>query len=432
MYLLQTPGASEAIRCADPEVMHLFYTLLVLLVVTRICSEIAVRLKLPPLVGELFGGIFLGVGIAVMAESPEFLSEIDSDQTIQAVLDLAVFFLMLLAGIEMRPKDLVDASARAVPVAVVGMVVPLALGLAIGWWWLPESDWKMAQSLFIGVALAITAVPVAVRVLLDIGQLQSRVGQVIVAAALMDDIMSLALLAVLTGIIGADEPLSAMPILMISLNVGVFFAVAWASGRYLLPWIGRRVQQLDLEHAEFSLLIIYALALSVVAEALDMHFLIGAFAAGVFFNRNIVGSRTYERLKTQSEAVTMGFLAPIFFASIGIHLDLAAVVEAPAFVLLLLLAATVGKLVGAGVVARLTGFESREALAIGAAMNARGAVEIIIAGIALQAGLFDKPVPTPASVEYLFSAIVIVAIVTTVATPLMLRKLLPNGRASAD
>jgi Kef-type K+ transport system membrane component KefB len=324
----------------------------------------------------------------------------------------------------MRPKDLAGATRQAIPIAIAGMFVPLALGFALGWWWLPESEWKIAQSLFIGVALAVTAVPVAVKALLDLGQLQTRIGQVIVAAAVIDDVISLVLLAVLTAVISANVSVSAGLLATIVLNVAIFFAVAWITGRYLLPHIGRYVRRLDMEHAEFSLLIVYGLALSVIAELLDMHFLIGAFAAGVFFNRNVVGGDTYDRLRSQSEALTMGFLAPVFFASIGLHLDLSALREIPVFLVVFLLAATIGKLAGAGIAARMSGFSTAQSIAVGAAMNARGAVEIIIAGIALQAGLFDRPDPTPPAIEYLFSAVVIMAVFTTLVTPFALQKLL--------
>jgi Kef-type K+ transport system membrane component KefB len=408
--------------------MHLLYILLILLLVTRIGSEIAVRLKQPALVGELLGGVLLGILIVSAPDSAEAIAELDSDKTFQAVLDLAVFFLMLLAGIEMRPGDLAQASGKAVPIAIVGMVLPLGLGFALGWWWLPESDWKTAQSLFIGVALAITAVPVAVKVLMDFGQLQTQVGQVVIAAAVIDDVLSLLLLAMLTSIITAGENVSAGLLLRIGFNVLAFFAAAWLIGRYLLPRAGQYVQKLASAHGDLSLLIIFALALSVLAEALGMHFLIGAFAAGLLFTRNVVGKGTHDALRSQTEAITLGFLAPVFFASIGIHLNVTAIAAAPLFLLVLLLAATVGKLAGAGLAARASGFSGRESLAVGSAMNARGAVEIIIADIALRAGLFDHPDPTPPAIDYLFSAIVIMAIVTTLSTPIALRWLLPAER----
>ncbi|HMB73249.1 MAG TPA: cation:proton antiporter, partial [Gammaproteobacteria bacterium] len=263
-----------------------------------------------------------------------------------------------------------------------------------------------------------------VKVLMDLGQLQTKVGQVVVAAAVIDDVLSLVLLAVLTALISADEALTAGAIIEILASVAAFLLIAWILGRFLLPIIGSLVKKLQLEHAEFSLLVIFGLALSVLAEFLEMHFLIGAFAAGVLFTRNVVGDPAYRKIVEQVEVLTMGFLAPVFFASIGMHLDLGAVPGAPVFLILLLVLATIGKVVGAGGAAWFSGFSTRSSLAIGSAMNARGAVEIIIADIALRAGLFDHPDPAPPSVEYLFSAVVIMAIVTTLASPLLLRPLL--------
>lgn len=403
--------------------MHILYILLVLLVVTRIGAEIAVRLRQPALVGELLAGVLLGILVVAAPESAEVIAELDSDKTFQAVLDLAVFFLMLLAGIETHPRDLARASGKAVPIALGGMLLPLALGFTLGWWWLPPSDWHMAQSLFLGVALAITAVPVAVKVLIDLDQLGSPVGQAIVASAVIDDVLSLVLLAVLTAVISTEEAVTPGSLMIILANVAGFLAIAWVTGRHLLPRIGNYLRKLSSDHSDMSLLIIFGLALSVLAEFMHMHFLIGAFAAGVVFTRNVAGQEVHERLEKQTEAITLGFLAPVFFASIGIHLDLSAVTAAPLFLTLLLLAAFIGKLAGTGLTARLAGFDNRDSLAIGAAMNARGAVEIIIADIALRAGLFDQPEPTPPAVDYLFSAIVIMAIVTTLVSPLVLRRL---------
>lgn len=407
--------------------MHLLYILLILLLITRVGAEIAVRLRQPALVGELLAGVLLGVLVVAAPDSAEAIADLDSDKTFQAILDLAIFFLMLLAGIETRPKDLARASGKAIPIALAGMLLPLLLGFVVGWWWLPASEWRFAQSLFIGVALAITAVPVAVKVLMDLDRLQTPIGQVIIAAAVIDDLLSLILLAVLTAIITSGEALTPGSLLKILVSVAAFLALSWAIGRFVLPAVGRHLRKLESEHSDMSLLIIFALALSVLAEWLHMHFLIGAFAAGVVFTRNVAGEKAHEQLQIQTRAITLGFLAPVFFASIGIHLDLSAIVAAPLFLLVLLIAAFAGKLVGAGIAARVVGFDGRDSLAIGAAMNARGAVEIIVADIALRAGLFDKPEPTPPAIDYLFSAVVIMAIVTTLTSPVALRGLLPRN-----
>jgi Kef-type K+ transport system membrane component KefB len=311
------------------------------------------------------------------------------------------------------------------------MLLPLALGILLGWVWLPESDWKLVQSLFLGVALAITAVPVAVKVLMDLGRLESRVGQVVVAAAVLDDIFSLLLLAVLTSMISTSEAPSVASLGLIAVKTLLFIGIAGLAGRYLLPLLARWTRYVCVEYAEFTVVLLFGLGLAVLAEALGMHFLIGAFAAGVLFTRNTIDAEAYKRLRNQFEALTLGFFAPVFFASIGIHLDLTAAVEIPVFVAALLAFAIFGKLVGAGLAARLSGLDGREAVAVGAAMNARGAVEIIIADIALRAGLFAHPTPTPDVVRYLFSAVVIMAIVTTLMSPVMMRAALEPGESGS-
>jgi Kef-type K+ transport system membrane component KefB len=212
--------------------------------------------------------------------------------------------------------------------------------------------------------------------------------------------------------------------LTLGLSVVAFFAIAVLLGRYALPALGKLARNLSVEHADFTVLVIFGLTLAVLAELLSMHFLIGAFAAGVLYTRSAVGKPMHDRLTTQVKALTLGFLAPVFFASIGIHLDLAAIVQIPWFLIVLLVVATIGKLAGAGLAARLRGFSNADSTAIGAAMNARGAVEIIIADIALRAGLFASPEPVPPSIEYLFSAIVIMAIFTTIGSPLVLKRAL--------
>lgn len=405
--------------------MEGFLILLILLIVTKACADVAVRFGQPALVGELLGGVLIGLAATLLPQTAGFVTDINSDKTFEAILDLAVFFLMLVAGLEMRPKDLAGVSRRAAPVAIAGMVLPLALGFGLGWWLLPDSEWLFAQSLFLGVALAITAVPVAVKVLIDLDQLQTETGQIVVAAAVIDDVLSLVLLAVLTAILSSSQELSAASIALIGGKVILFFAVAWLFAKFVMPLVGRLMDRVNVSYADFTTVIILGLVLSVFAEFLHMHFLIGAFTAGLMCSRRVIGEDSYEKVRDEIEALTLGFFAPVFFASIGIHLSLAAAIEIPVFVILLLGFATFGKLLGAGGTALAVGLDRRRALAVGAAMNARGAVEIIIADIALRAGLFQHPEPVPPVIENMFSAVVIMAIVTTLIAPVMLRALLP-------
>ncbi len=404
--------------------MEMLYVLLVLLLITRLCGELAVRLGQPVLVGELLSGIALGVLTQHFAGSFPVLANLPENEVFDFVTNLAMFFLMLLAGIEMGPRDLAESSGAAVFVAIGGLALPMALGFGLGWAVIPDSPLKLAQSLFLATALAITAVPVTVKVLLDLRQLQTRLGQTIVSAAVFDDILSLLLLAILTAVIKTGGFPQASTVLLLLGEVTIFFAITVIVGRYIFPWAGRLVKGARADEFGFSALLIGALALALAAEALGMHFIIGAFAGGLFFVRQTIDDDVYEAIQARLSGITSGFLAPLFFASIGMHLELGAVTTIPGFVGVLILIAFFGKLVGSGLPAYWRGFPPREAAAVGVGMSARGAVELIIADIALRAGLFLQPKPVPEIIEHMFSAVVIMALVTTLMTPPMLKQIM--------
>jgi Kef-type K+ transport system membrane component KefB len=411
--------------------MELLYILLVILVVARAFAELAVRIGQPSLVGEIVAGILLGLLLKHYSGALPALESLTEDRVFIAITDLGIFFLMLLGGLELRPKAIAGASKGAATVAVSAMVLPFFAGLAVAWLYLPESEYKIAQAVFVGTGLAITAVPIAVKVLMDFGKLDSPMGRTVISAAIIDDVISLVLLAMLTALIKTGALPSASEILLLMGEIALFFAAVTVVGLFILPKLAKLImRRFKVDELEFSFLVVVALLFSVLAEELSMHFILGAFVAGLFFSKRTLDEGVYEDVKKKTSAITTGFLAPIFFASIGLHLDLGAVGGIPGFLALLIFIAFASKLVGAYVPAKMIGFPRREALSIGVAMSARGAVELVIAGIALRWGLFTKPEPRPPIVEYMFSAIVIVAIVTTLVVPVALRPLLREQGAS--
>jgi Kef-type K+ transport system membrane component KefB len=407
--------------------MEILYLLLLLLLITRIFGELADRIGQPPLVGELIAGIILGLSVQFFSEPLSALSDLHEDRVFIAITDLGIFFLMLMGGIEMRPREIIKSSAESFLVALSAMVLPLILGFVTAWFFLPDSKYRIAQALFVGTALAITAVPVTIRVLLDLGKLDSRVGRLIVTSAVFDDVLSLILLAVLTAFIKTGELPEGIEILFLVGKILLFLVISITIGLYLLPRMGKLVKHYIItDEFELSFLIIIGMGFSVLAEILGMHFIMGAFVAGLFFVRRTINPKIYEDVKGKISGITTGFLAPFFFASIGLHLDLQAFVAVPLFLILLIVVAFIGKFIGAAVPCLLVGFTRREAVATGVALSARGAVELIIADIALRAGLFSHPEASGTLVEYLFSVIVIVAIVTTVLVPIVLRFILSS------
>lgn len=412
--------------------MELFIILLALLVAGRIFGEVAVRAGQPSLVGELIAGILIGAVVHYYPETfPAFVGLAESE-VFRAVTDLGVFFLMLLAGIEMQPHKLTEKSGGTFLIALSGMLVPLLLGFGLLWFLVPDSPYRLAQALFLGTALAITAVPVAVKILMDLGRLESRLGQIIVGAAIFDDVLSLILLSALTALIQTGDFMSLFDLATLVGKIVLFFAITTAIGIFVLPRLEPMVRRLLTKEVEFNLLVLVALAFAVLAEMLDMHFIIGAFVAGLFFSRRALSAEIYEDVKRKVSALTLGFLAPLFFVSIGLRLEITALTAVPLFVIGLIVLAVAGKICGAALPAMAVGISRRDSLAIGVAMSARGAVELIIAEIALRAGLFSHPEPRPLIIEHMFSAVVIMAIVTTILAPIGLRLLIPADEKETD
>jgi Kef-type K+ transport system membrane component KefB len=410
--------------------VEILYLILVLLVVTRVFAELAERSGFPAIVGELVAGVALGFLLRGSYDTLVLLWSACQSETFTALVSLGMFFLMLLAGIRMEPLEFARVSKSAIVVAVGGMIVPVGAGIALGFAVLPESQFKLVQSLFLGTALAITAVPVAVRIFMDLGMLDSRVGRTVIAAALWDDLLSLFLLALLLAALGEDfsGAFQAATVIILVGKAVMFFAVTIPVGFFVFPLVGKYLRHLHFPEVDFSMLLIAALAYAIFAELMGLHFIIGAFLAGMFFHPNVVDPDVYERVEQQMSGITRGFLAPIFFVSVGLNLDLSAVRHVPGFVGLLIVIAIVSKLIGSGLPAYWVGHSKRESLMVGFGMSGRGAVELIVAGVALEAGLFLQPYPTPPIVESLFSAIVIMALVTTVATPIFLHLLASNTK----
>lgn len=405
--------------------MEMFWLLLILLGFARLAGELAVRFGQPSLVGELLAGVVLGVAATQLGDIVPMLTELHDNDVLLFLVDFGIFFLMLIAGVELSPRELKKASAKGAIVGTVGFAIPLALGVGVAFWLLPASDQHTGQALFLGTALAATAVPVTVKVLMDLGQLNTRFGRTIVSAAAVDDVLTLFALAMLTSVIEVGSFPPGMELGFMVLRIAGFFLGAWIIGRFVYPWFGKLLVRAEVVELELSGLMVMALLFAVAAEELGMHFLLGPFLAGVFWVQNTTNRETFERVSGRVRGLTFGIFAPVFFASVGLDIRLDALLTAPLLVGVVLLAASAGKFLGTALPARFLGFDGRQALALGAAMNARGAVELIIADVALRAGLFETP-DHPA-VKNLFSATVIMALVTTLAAPPLMRWLLASA-----
>ncbi|MDJ0942330.1 MAG: cation:proton antiporter [Kiloniellales bacterium] len=397
---------------------------LVVLLAARIFGRLAVACHQSSSIGEILAGVVLALALVSLPVELPLLAGLKGSEAVELIGEVGIFLLLLLTGIEMEPKEIAEHSREAVLVACGGMLLPLALGCLLGWAVLPPSDLKQGQVLIIGIGLSISAIPVAAKVFMELGLLHQAVGEIVIAAAVIDDILGLVLLAIASHlIIQGDLPDLAALLLLLG-AVGVFFGVAIGLGLHVYGPLWRWLHVHHGEAMSLSALLLFALGLGALAELLGLHFVLGPFVAGLFFETGRVGVEAYERVKAVVGTVTSAVAAPVFFAWIGLQLDLDAFTTVPEFLAALIALAFLGKLIGAGLPAYLCGLGPRHALAIGIGLSGRGAVELVIASIAQKSGLFLAGDGAHPIVGNLFSALVITAVATTLVVPIGLRCLL--------
>jgi len=401
--------------------LEVFAHLLALLILARAFGEAAERLGQPASVGEIIAGVILAGSAAWFGASVPFIAQLASSDVLEPVANLGIFFLVLLAGIETEPKEIAESSATSFAVASGGMLLPLLSGFGLAWLFLPESGVRPAQALLTGVALSISAIPATVKVLTDLDLLHTRIGEITVSAAVFDDVLGLLLLAVLLAMIETGHAPSVAALALLLGKVALFFVITAVLGAHVYPRVSRGLKAMQAAALEFTALAGVGLAYGLLAELLGMHWILGAFMAGLYFERSRVGMRAYNEIKLICVTITKGFLGPLFFISIGLRVDLSAISAIPLFLSLLVAVAFAGKIIGAGLPALWMGLNRWEAMAVGAGMTARGAVELVVLSIAYEAGLFAQGNQNHSIVAHLFSSLILIGVVTTLLAPIFLR-----------
>lgn len=401
------------------DMVTLLVALAVLIGTARICGEIFTRLRQPAVIGEFLAGILLGPtvfgALAPEAYATLFPAEGAFPIALSALTGVAVVLFLLVAGIEVDLSTVWRQGKTAISVATFGMIVPFALGFAIAWIfptitraYTPEN--RLIFALFFATAMSISALPVIAKILMDLGIFRSDMGMVVVAAAIINDLAGWIIFAFLLSMMDAES--AHMSVGATLMGVIVFTVLMLTLGRRALHWALPWVQA----HTAWPGGVLgFSLALTFLAagltEWLGVHGIFGAFLFGVALGDS-------EHLRGRTRATLEQFIsfifAPLFFASVGLRIDFAASFDL-GLVTLVLVIGTVGKVAGCWIGARLAGMAQREALAVGGALNARGAMEIILGLIAMEAGLIG---------ERMFVALVVMALVTSMGSALSLRFLL--------
>lgn len=396
-------------------VVQLLFQLSIMILMGRLFAEIARRLKQPAVVGEIFAGIILGPTIMGMLQ-PEWFQSLfpvnDSSGVVLAgFVQVAVVMLLFIAGLEVDLHIVWQQGGQAVITSLFGLVVPFALGFVFPYYFpeffgMAEDSSDFIFALFMGTAMAITALPVIVRILMDTNLFKSRMGLLVVASAMIDDVIGWLIFSVILGMIGKGG--HGMPLISTVILTLSFTAVMLTVGRgvinRILPWINKRMAW---PGGILSLSLALCFLGASFTEYIGIHAVFGAFIIGVS-----VGDSEHfsERAKEIVHQFINNIFAPLFFVSIGLRVNFVANFDL-GLTLIIIIIAFAGKVIGCGVGTRLGGFTWREALAAGFGMNARGAMEIILAIVALENGLINEKV---------FVSLVIMALVTSMTSgPLM-------------
>lgn len=387
-----------------------------LLILARIFAELGKKIKMPIVMGEILLGIILGPTI-LGTFSPEFSSWIfpkagASKIAMDGITSLAVVMLLFVAGMEVQLQIMLKQGKTAVYTSITSMIIPFVLGFAAVWF-LPDfftftPDRRLVYALFFGIAMAVSALPVITRILMDLNLFKTKVGMIVIAAAIFDDLTGWILFSFVLSLMGQEGEITS-----IGFTIGMIFGFGLFMliiGRYVinhtLPWIQRK---LSWPGGVLSIALGLCFLGAAFTEYIGLHAILGAFIVGIAFGDSV---HLQEREREIIYQFVTNVFAPLFFVSIGFKVNFIENFDL-ALVLLVFFLAVGCKVFGAALGGYMGGLTKRESLAVGFGLNARGAMEIILGTLALNAGLIDSK---------MFVALVVMALVTSMMSgPLVKR-----------
>jgi Kef-type K+ transport system membrane component KefB len=399
--------------------MLVFLLQIALLLSVALCfGRVAGAIGLPSVVGELIAGVVLGPSVLghLWPHASRWLFPVrgESAHLLDALAQVGVLLLVGITGAHLDLTLSRRLKVAAVRAGTLGLLIPLGLGVALGWL-LPASlatssgTHRTTFAVFLGVALCVTAVPVIAKTLIDMRLLHRDIGQLSLAAAMIDDAAGWLLLSVVSAM--AANSSAARNILISTVSLIAFIAGAVLIGRPAVRWLFLLPNRLPDAGPSVAMAAIVIFAGAALTQELKLEAVFGAFVGGILIAQP--GAAQPDRL-AGLRTVTLSVLAPIFLASAGLRIDLTLLGKpvVAACAALTLAVAIVSKFVGAYLGARWSRLSRVEGVALGAAMNCRGAVEIVVASIGLRLGVITTS---------MYTIIVLVAIVTSMMAPPLLR-----------
>lgn len=395
--------------------LELSVVLIVAIVGAQLAGSLSLRLGQPMVVGMIAAGLVLGpTGVHLLA-LPVFDHAAASGETLHTLAELGVMMLMFLAGLETDLPAMRRIGGAAFVSAALGVVVPFVGGWGVATW----AGMPPATAMFVGTILTATSVSISAQTLFELGKLRTKEGSTILAAAVIDDVIGILVLSVVVALYasGGAPP----PVWQVAAKMMAFFVAAFVlapAARQAVRFLARLRVPESMYGAALAMVLLYGWG----AEAGGgVAAITGAYLAGIVLARTELD----EPLTERTRAIAYAFFVPIFFVDIGLRADLRAALGGQEVLLGLAIVgvAIVGKVVGAGLGARLAGFRNAEALRVGAGMVSRGEVGLIVAAIGVERGVIGEDV---------FALMVAMVVITTLITPGLLRAAFRSGPPSVD
>ncbi|MFI0507004.1 cation:proton antiporter [Streptomyces albogriseolus] len=391
--------------------------LAVLLLLALSLGQLAARFKMPAIVGELLAGVLVGPSVLSHAwpALADWLMPKDTAQMhmLDAVGQVGVVLLVGITGMELKFDLVRRRRLTAARVSVCGLVLPLALGVGVGFLLpssiRPDGTSPTVFAIFLGVALCVTAIPVIAKTLMDMNLLHRDIGQLTLAAGVLDDVVGWFLLSIVSAMATAGLSTGTVATSLLY-PVGVVLA-AWVVGRPLVKAALRAAGRSASPVPTVAVTALTVLLGAAATQALHLEAVFGAFVCGALIGTS--GQLDREKLAPLRTTV-LAFLAPVFFATAGIRMDLTALTDPTvlAAACAVLAVAIIGKFAGAFAGAKMSGLGRWEGLALGAGMNSRGVIEVVVAMVGLQLGVLSAEA---------YTIVILVAIVTSLMAPPVLR-----------
>ncbi len=409
---------------APHDVMTMFLALAALLGAAKLAGELMQKLDQPSVLGEIMAGILLGPTVLGQIRPDVYAFLFPATGNLPIVLDtvttLGVVFFLLSAGLEIDLRSIFRQGKSAIAVSFCGVIVPFAFGVAAAGLFprflgAGEGADRLIFALFVGTALSISALPVIAKILMDLNLLRSEMGTVVMSSAMFDDLVGWILFSMILGMMNGGSSMAGVKrtvVLVIAFVVLALTVVRWLIDK-ILPHIQAHTSW---PGGVLGFIFTLTLASAAFAEYAGIHAVFGAFIIGI-----AVGESTHLRKRTSEliHGIVTNVFAPFFFASIGLRTNFVTNFSLPITVTVIAVAC-IGKLLGAGMGARLGGMDKRTSWGVGLAMNARGAMEMILGLLALQAGLIRVT---------MFVALVVMALFTSLVSAPAIKFLIRRRRA---